>query len=125
MPVARLQAMRAATTRRLQFKPTWMPKMRPRLRFSLMSHFRMRQAGGGCIGRGVRVINGSQYPIGHGTNRKAADRAGWHVPVLVRDRLVGACRTIGCTSYRIGAGGAAIHVGLRIGGARQTRPAFG
>src|SRR5260370_40201381 len=36
-PTARLQAIRAAMTSRLQFSPTWMPAMRPRLKFSFMS----------------------------------------------------------------------------------------
>src|ERR1700730_1346399 len=35
--VARLEAIRKAMTSRLQFSPTWMPAMRPRLRFSFMS----------------------------------------------------------------------------------------
>src|SRR6202022_3153619 len=35
--VARLDAIRKAMTSRLQFSPTWMPAMRPRLRFSFMS----------------------------------------------------------------------------------------
>src|SRR5260370_16157342 len=36
-PTARLQAIRAAMTSRLQLNPTWMPAMRPRLTFSFMS----------------------------------------------------------------------------------------
>src|ERR1700694_1580931 len=38
--LARLQAIRAAMTSRLQFSPTWMPAMRPRLTFSFMSPLR-------------------------------------------------------------------------------------
>src|SRR4029077_3541539 len=44
MPVARLQAIRAPMTNKLQFSPTWMPAMRPRLTFSFMSPFSIRLA---------------------------------------------------------------------------------
>src|SRR5258708_15077958 len=51
MPVARLQAIKAATTRRLQLNPTCIPKMRPRLMFSFMSRLRMSQDRVECICR--------------------------------------------------------------------------
>src|ERR1700730_8113565 len=38
--VARLEAIRKGMTSRLQFSPTWMPAMRPRLKFPFMSHLR-------------------------------------------------------------------------------------
>src|SRR5258708_6514940 len=66
----------------------------------------------------------SQYPIGHGAKRKAAYRTGWHLPVLVRNRVVRRCRTIGATRNRIGADGARVHGRPHIGSALQPRRVF-
>ena len=72
IPMVPVKGSRAPITSRLQFSPTWMPAMRPRLRFSFMSFLQYRPSGD----RTPPIECGLPESLPRGSHRRARSSSG-------------------------------------------------